>query len=363
MNRLFKHIAKLILTGIFLTEAGCAYDESVRDLREQTTGDESLVISFNNGIIDNPVRIRTRAVTLLSDHMESMGVWGWQTTPEGVTERLFQNQEVTFSAPQAKWTYNPVKYWETKSSYRFYAYAPHTGSVPGVTATIDSATQVISIKGVTLQGSNTIDSGVPYPPANFGRVADTDWMLDRTGQSMAGIYRSEVTFNMQHILSKLCIRVRRSSTFYPDSIVSIAIDSLKIGNFVCQGDFTQATDDSPQSLAAEWTPVDTLPRYTVTSAKHVSVPDSAVYILESLIIPQRVLSSQHIRVWYNIGNVGGFKNRMDNIFSLQDLFSRFEAGKNYVITVTIGPDPIRFDAGVQDWSSYNETSKIINNNE
>ena len=362
MNRLFKHIANLVLTGFFLTVTGCAYDESVRDLREQTTVNPSLAISFSNGIIDNPVRIRTRAVTLLSDHTESMGVWGWQTTPEGVTERLFINQNVTFSAPEAKWTYNPVKYWDSKSTYRFYAYAPHSGSVPGVTATINPTTHALSLTGVTLQGSNTIDSGVPAPPANFGRVADTDWMLDRTGQSMAGIYRAEVTFNMQHILSKISVRVRRSASFLPDSIIAMTIDSLQIGRFISQGDFTQATDDSPESLAAEWNPVDTLPRYTVTSAKQVSVPDSTVYVLESLIIPQRITSGQFIRVWYSIGNAGGYINRMDNMFSLTGLFQSFEAGKNYVITVTIGPDPIQFDGGVQDWSSF-DADNLINYNQ
>jgi hypothetical protein len=99
----------------------------------------------------------------------------------------------------------------------------------------------------------------------------------------------------------------------------------------------------------------------VTSAKHVSIPDSAVYVLESLLIPQRVSAGQYIRVWYNIGNTGGYINRMDNIFSLDELFSGFETGKNYVITVTIGPDPIRFDAGVQEWtdneSQYSAFSK------
>jgi hypothetical protein len=52
---------------------------------------------------------------------------------------------------------------------------------------------------------------------------------------------------------------------------------------------------------------------------------------------------------------------MDNIFNLNELFNGFEAGKSYVITVTIGPDPIRFDAGVQDWidnsSDYSAFSK------
>ncbi len=355
MNRLCVHIAKLMLTGIILTAWGCAYDE-VRELREQPDK-QNLAINFSNGIIDNPVFMKTRAVTLLSDHTGRMGVWGWQTTSEGVTERIFHNQEVTFSTPLAKWTYSPVKYWEQHSSYKFYAYAPHSGSVPGVTASIDSATHAISITGVTLTGCNTIDSGVPNPPANFSKVTDTDWMLDRTGQSMAGIYRSEVIFNMQHILSKICVRVRRSSTLSPDSILAVSIDSLKIGNFISQGNFNQITDNS---LTAEWTPIDTLPRYSITSAKHVSVPDSTVYLLESLLIPQTVSSEQYIRVWYKIGTPGGFMNRMDNIFSLNGLFGRFEPGKNYVITVILGPDPIKFSAGVQDWNSQ-YAEKEINN--
>ena len=355
MNRLFRHFAKLMLTGLILTVAGCAYDESVRELRNQPQDNESLVIAFSNGIIDSPIPMNTRALALLSEHMESMGVWGWQTTSEGVTERLFLNQEVTFSTSLAKWTYSPLKYWDNKSTYKFYAYAPHSGSA-GVTATINPDNRAISIKGVTLQGCNTIDSGVPAPPSNFGKVADQDWMLDRSGQSMAGVNRNEVIFSMQHILSKICVRVRRSSAFMPDSILSINIDSLKIGGFVSQGDFTQSLEDASIVLAPEWTPIDTLPRYTVTSAKHVSIPDSAVYVLESLLIPQRVSDDQYIRVWYNIGNEGGYINHMDNIFSLDELFTGFETGKNYVITVTIGPNPIRFDAGVQDWT-YNSSEQ------
>ena len=327
MNRLSRHIAKLILAGMILTVGGCAYDDTVRDLREQKA-----------------------EVTMLSDHMETMGVWGWQTTSEGVTECLFLNQEVAFSASLAKWTYSPLKYWDTRSKYRFYAYAPHSGSVPGVTVAIDS-THAVSISGVTLTGCNTIDSGVPYPPANFSHVTDIDWMLDRTGQSMAGIYRNEVMFNMQHILSKICVRVRRSDTALPDSLLTISIDSLEIGNFISQGDYVQAIDYSHPEMVTEWTPIDTLPRYTVTSAKYVSVPDSAVYTLESLLIPQPVSTDQYIRVWYNIGNRGGYMNHVDNVFSLSGLFGRFEPGKSYVITVIIGPEPIRFDAGVVEWDN------------
>ena len=352
MNGLLKHIANMMLPGLILTVTGCSYGDSIRDLREQQT-DESRAITFSNGIIDSPLPMHTRALTLLSDHMSSMGVWGWQTTSEGVTERLFQNQSVTFSASLAKWTYSPLKYWETKSNYRFYAYAPHSGSAPGVTASIDPSTHAISITGVTLQGCNTIDSGVPLPPANFGKVDDIDWMLDRTGQSMAGTHRSEVMFNMQHILSKISVVVRRSTSLLPDSIISITLDSLKLGSFICQGDFVQNMDNASLVLAPEWAPVDTLPRYSMTSAKNVSIRDSAVYVLESLLIPQGISDSQYIRVWYNIGNAGGYINHMDDIVSLDNLFAGFETGKSYIITVTIGPEPIQFTAGAHEWASDN----------
>lgn len=350
MNRLFRHIAAFALSGLILT--GCAYDDTVRQLH-QPVDSEGLAIAFSNGVIDNPVRIRTRAnaLSLLSDHTNSMGVWGWQTTPAGVVERLFLNQDVTFNTPQAKWTYNPVKYWDYRSTYRFYAYAPHSGTVAGATASINETTHAISINGVTLQGCNTIDSGVPAPPANFSQVADVDWMLDRNGQSMNGIIREEVMFNMQHILSKLAIRVCRSANTQPDSVLTITIDSLMIGRFVAQGDFTQSLTDDPASMAAEWTPIDTLPRYSIKSARNVNVPDSSVYILESLLIPQSVGAGQNIRLWFSIGY--GHTSHMDHIYGLGNLFTRFESGKSYVITITIGSEPIKFNAGVQEWSNWN----------
>lgn len=359
MNRLFRRTAVTILTVLILT--GCAYDDSVRDLREQVVNTESQAITFSNGVIDNPVRIRTRAVTLLSDHSNTMGVWGWQTTPEGDVELLFLDQEVTFNAPAGKWTYSPLKYWQTNSNYRFYAYAPHADSSNGAEASIDSSSHAISIKGVTLQGCNIIDSGVPALKANFSQVPDIDWMVDRTGQTMAGIYRNEVVFNMQHILSKLCIKVCCSNTFIPDSLEVVTLDSIRIGNFVSQGDFTQNISiDSTGIIPLEWNVIDTLPRYDITSASNVNLTDTALFVLESLLIPQAVSDDQYIRVCYSIGGAnGGYKNRMNNKFMLNNLFSRFEPGKNYIINIVIGPEPITFDGGVVDWDD-NQAEEFIN---
>ena len=149
-NITFLHMVMMLLAVSILS--GCTYNDAIKDLSSHKT-DESYPIAFTNGVIDNPVR--TRAVTLLSDHMNTMGVWGWQNTPESVVERLFLNQEVTFNNLLGKWVYSPLKYWDLYSDYRFYAYAPHAGSVPGVTASINQTTGAISINGVTLKGCNT----------------------------------------------------------------------------------------------------------------------------------------------------------------------------------------------------------------
>lgn len=351
MNGLLRHTVTALLAGIIL--AGCTYDDNVR----LNTHNESQAIKFANGVIDKPVT--TRAVTLLSDHMTTMGVWGWQTTPLGAVERLFLNQEVTFNALEDKWTYSPVKYWDYNSTYRFSAYAPHQNSVPGVTASIDDATHAISIKGVTLHGCNTISTGMPQTPGNFGGVDDVDWMVDRFGQNMVGANRAQVTFAMQHILSKICVRMARSKTFAPDSITHITLDSLMITDLVSQGDFSQSTRNDSIGILTEWTPIDTLPRYSITSARYVGIPDSALYVIESLIIPQTVDDSQYIRIWYRIG-----KERYYYVMRLDDVFDRFMsgrfmAGRNYLLTIIIGPEAITFDGGVAGWDDYYEDANIF----
>lgn len=355
MNRLLRHTAVALLAGIILT--GCAYDDNVRQMREQNAHNESLAITFANGVIDKP--ITTRAVTLLSDHMNTMGVWGWQTTSQGAVERLFLNQEVTFNALEDRWTYSPVKYWDYNSTYVFNAYAPHQNQVPGVTASIDSNTHSISIKGVTVNGNNTISKGMPVPPANFGSVDDIDWMVDRFGQKMAGANRSQVTFDMQHILSKISVRVARAKTFLPDSVETMILDSLRITGMVSQGDFTQSVKNDSVSILAEWTPIDTLPRHSILSAKNVSIPDSALYILESLMIPKAVDDSQYIHIWYSIGSKDSYVGHYNYIMKLSDVFSRFMAGRNYVLTITLSPDAITFDSGVSGWDDYNGEGEIF----
>lgn len=362
MMRLIRHTAMTLFWAGALFLTGCQYDSVINDLRDAGRGDDSRVIRFNNGVIDNPVS--TRAVTLLSDHLNTMGVWGWQTTGDGAVERLFLNKEVTFNAALAKWTYSPPKYWENKSSYRFYAYAPHSSTDPGVKVSIDTISGHIDIKGVTLRGSNTVSATDTVTPGNFSHVQDIDWMLDRMGQNLMGTYKNEVTFNMNHILSKLCIKASKSSNFVAhDSALFIRIDSMKVGQFISQGNFTQRLANSPSPAdttqfnftKSEWETVDTLPRYVINGALGVDITDSPAYVIESLLIPQPTESGQMIDIWYSLGVDGGYVNRFHYSMQLSDVFSGFISGCNFIIEFIIGPKAITFDSGVTNWDYVDDT--------
>ena len=73
--KLFNKILMLMAATTMMVVTGCQ-SELLTEIREQSQAEVSGAIDFGNGFIDNPVS--TRAVTRLSDHTSSMGVFGWQ---------------------------------------------------------------------------------------------------------------------------------------------------------------------------------------------------------------------------------------------------------------------------------------------
>jgi hypothetical protein len=58
----------------------------------------------------------------------AFGVWGYSTF-ETVDTDVFLNQEVKYNGTTSAWEYSPLKYWDTRSSYEFYAYYPYDPNV------------------------------------------------------------------------------------------------------------------------------------------------------------------------------------------------------------------------------------------
>jgi hypothetical protein len=82
--------------------------------------------------------------------------------------------------------------------------------------------------------------------------------------------------------------------------------------------------------------------------------------MESLIIPQQTGAGQDIRIWYTIGGKSGTSSRFNYVIKLTDVFDRFIAGRNYLLTIIIGPEVIKFDSGVSGWDDSYSHSITIN---
>ena len=354
-----------VLCLAFLTTAGCQ-SELLTDYQEYSRQTAADTIDFVGGFIDKP--INTRSTSLLADHLNSMGVWGWQTTSDGDYVQLFDNQAVVYSNATNEWTYSPKKFWSDDSQYRFYAYAPHSDSTAGATVTINQTTGRFKIDGITLGGSNIMyDTPLRTTSGNFNKATDVDWMVDRTGLAGAkSLFGKHVTFNMQHILAKLNVKVRISSILEADAN-TVTLDSLTIGTFIGHGNFEQKLDHTPDpdnetdNAAQEWTVDTTRPRYSINGAKNVGIDAAGYYVIESLLIPQDVDAGNTVKISYTITSQGGHTERFTGTFNLNNMFNRFTGGNNYTLIITIAPDIITFDAGSGRWDDNTASAnKILN---
>lgn len=361
MLRQARHTLGWLVTAAMLL-TGCQYDGVLTDLH-QDKGADSVAISFGNGVIDAP--IRTKAVTLLSEHTNTMGVWGWQTSKSGQVACLFLNQEVAYNPEVGLWAYSPEKYWQDGSSYRFYAYAPHSSTVPSARVSIDEETGHISIAGVTLKGCNTMQTeALPRPIGSFMSVDDTDWLIDRSGKNVPKEQiRTRVTFNMQHILAKFNIMISANQVLADGG--TVVLDSLIIGPFMSKADFTQKLNHSPQldneddQAVIEWVIDGQAPRYNIYSTKNAVIPEGGCCVVESLLLPQEVTAYQTVLVSYSVHSEGGRVERFIYSFDLKDAFSSFKCSNNYSLNITLGPDVITFDAGSTVWDDNEAVGRDI----
>lgn len=345
-----------VLCLALLTTAGCQSELLIDDQQHRQAVADT--IDFVGGFIDKPVN--TKSTALLAEHLNTMGVWGWQIIPEGDELKLFDNQIVSYSNATGDWTYSPKKLWSDDSQYRFYAYAPHSDSTAGSTVSIDPVTGRFKIDDITLGGSNIMyNTPLRAASGNFNGVTDIDWMIDRTG--LTGVKSSfgrKVTFNMQHILVKFNVKVRINNILEADpSIVSVTLDSLTIGTFIGHGSFEQKLNHTPDpgnaddNAVQEWTIDPSKPRYSINSARNVGIDATGFYVIESLLIPQEVDPGNTVKISYTTTSHDAHTERYIGIFNLNSVFDRFVGGNNYTLVITISPDVITFDAGSGSWET------------
>lgn len=345
---------------------GCSV-EGIMDTTWQEQDGMPASIGFDGGYVD--ALTRTGQNVGLGQYVSTMEVWGWRTGGGITDEKVFDKQKVTYDNATGKWTYSPLKYWDVSSTYRFTACAPYVDQTKNPLS-IDMATLFIDIDDISTRGVNLQDSATQAEKMVFNGTSDTDWMIARAGQTANGAARGEVHFTMQHILSKLNVRIKADASLLADQgIDSIKVCKLSISNFAANGNFTQTKASTPipgTDAYDEWTTAVAMPRRMSLAgpADTVGVCDSWMYLQESLLIPQVLKETQFVTVVYTMDYSDGRTEKFTFNSNLKALFDsagidRLWAGYNYTLSFIINSEKITFDAGMSSWTDGNSVTEKV----
>ena len=188
-----------------LTFASCS-SESVEDLGGNQTS-QQVAIGFDGYLGRSAVDTRGTESDIPAIQGEGkgkgFGVFGNYSTTDGSTptygKNLFENQQVTSSSTDSKWTYSPVKYWPTAGHIDFLAYAPHDDK------------QV-------LKNNKELDFTV-----NSDVTKQIDLLWDHAENKIKTT--EKVTFTFKHALAKIGYSVKSKADYSP---TTITVNSIKL---------------------------------------------------------------------------------------------------------------------------------------
>ena len=270
---------------------------------------------------------------------EGFGVFGNYSSTDGEAfgSNLFENQKVTYSTKETKWTYSPKKYWSPQGHIDFLAYAPH-------------------VEGTTLKNTSCIEFTVAD---NAADQKDLLWAnaANQTKANNSGIGK-KVNFKFAHALSRLGYTVKTDLTSSSDVTITLkkitlagSKDGIQKAFYpkgtinLSTGVWTPSTTDEKQNFV--WLSTDkTLDSDTKNSDKE--------YLF---VIPQNFSKTEEnadalfVIVEYTI-KYGDEKPVTYTVSS--QLKQNFEQGTAYSINLTLGLTPIEFDADVTGWKNTEE---------
>lgn len=281
---------------------------------------------------------------------EGFGVFGNYSSTDGEAfgSNLFENQKVTYSTEETKWTYSPKKYWSPQGHIDFLAYAPR-------------------VEGTKLK-DNT--SCIEFTVAD--KAADQKDLLwaNAANQTMAKNSGTgkKVKFQFAHALSRLGYTVKTKAA---DAGTTITLNKITLAGSAdgkTNAFYTKGTIDLSKDLPKPSTSItdlwatsntDTKQKFdwfsgTQSLATTYTNPDTE-YLF---VIPQNFSKTTenadalYVIVEYTIKYED--EKTMTNKVSSQ-LKLNFEQGKAYTLNLTLGLTPIEFDVtAVEGWTDTNQ---------
>lgn len=300
------------------------------------------------------------------------GVFGKYTPTEGQASNLFDNQKVTYSTAESKWTYSPLKFWPANGKIDFLAYAPYDKSI-----TLTDGSKINNF---------TVDEDI-------ANQKDLLWTNDMNHQITANITtaKEKVKFQFHHALSRLGYNVTLSGD-YSSSGATFTVNKITLAGspdettkaFYKNGTIDLAKTGSKENLSETnattglWTATtsaDNKQNFDLVSSDQTldqtGIKSGDNYLF---VIPQDFSQTKteghdvdelYVIVEYTIdygGETGSVKNTV-----YKQIKKHFLQGNAYMLNLTLGL-PIEFDvdvtgdAGVDGWGTDDDINIGSNEN-
>ena len=363
---MYKKIFMGIAAAAALTLVSCSSDD-LNSLSDNSSKNEA--ISFDGYLGRSAVAVNgTRGSVLeiadLKNSKDGFGVFGNYNSTGGQNFgfNLFNNQPVTYSSADKKWTYSPLKYWPTQGHIDFLAYAPY-------------------VKNTTL---NTTLAGKMTSCINFtvvNKVTDQKDLLWANAENQTNANKP-VSFTFNHALAKIGYTVKLKGAYSNATITLNKITLAGSKDETTKAFYSKGTIDLATKITSPatnpWTSTSTdKQNFNWFSGDYVlPVPASGTEPSPShpdkdnngnidkdkdylFVIPQDFSKTEdgadklYVIVDYTIKytkfNEGEAKEMKSTVTS--PIVMNFLQGKAYMINLTIGLTPIDFDANVTTWEN------------
>ena len=318
-----------------LTFASCSSDNVEDFFGGGNQASQQVAIGFDGYLGRSAVDTRgTESKTeAIQAEGKGFGVFGNYTSGSDVSSSsvlLFNNQHVTYSSEETKWTYSPVKYWPTAGHIDFYAYAPY-------------------VKPKTLSGTK-FDFSVN---SNVTDQTDLLWANAKNQTKANNSGKNKVNFTFKHALAKIGYSVKSKAdydqtTITVKSIKLVGSEDESTNAFYTKGTIDLSKDNNEANEL--WTNTDgTKQNFTLLSSDQTLSteykPDNYLFV-----IPQDfsvTANNLYVVVEYTVTTDG---SAITNTVS-QKITKDFKQGKAYMINLIIGLTPIEFKATVNQWTN------------
>lgn len=349
----------------------------------------------------------------------------YKTSGKPSSEWALPNDFGTGEGKKGYWYYQDVRYWDKLATeYQFFAIAPYE-ETPAYTVapTAPNATAAEKNNNFSIYTSATkYDISKEYNLARTDLTADpiSETEAPKAGLTYSGFKKdymiadkktvnlattntaNDVQLVFHHILTKLNVKIQKSESYKAQQILKV--NELKIANLAKEGYYTYSTSMTTNGWTATGTyDIDINTEYPLANGE---TNYNENYWIETLIFPQTTnckaagaqptatdLTDLYLYIQYQIGSevynayydlayvfdytlapqparlyTAADQEVMDGQAAVGDTKPavpggnfEFMPGSQYNLTITVGPEPIHFDASVTIWDTANEATSLTAN--